>query len=255
MTANTGGGRSGIDANTVLASIHTFDVNAGCDDTTFQPCSDVALSNLKTYVDSFRYIYNLNFGIPANAAVATGRYPEDVYQGGNVGAPSNSINLFPDNSQPWYLTTFAVAEQLYDALIVWNKLGSLNVTSTSLGFFQQFNTSLTIGTYPSSSSTFTSLTSAVKSFADGFVAIGAQYTPSGGALAEQYNRNNGTPLSAIDLTWSYASALTVFAARAGQPSASWGAEGLSVSSSCATSSAPTISVEFNVNATTALGGA
>ena len=87
MTANTAGGRSGIDANTVLASIHTFDVNAGCDATTFQPCSDKALSNLKTYVDSFRYIYSINFGIPANAAVATGRYSEDVYQGGNVGAP------------------------------------------------------------------------------------------------------------------------------------------------------------------------
>jgi glucoamylase len=84
MTANTGGGRSGIDANTVLASIHTFDADAGCDATTFQPCSDKALSNLKIYVDSFRTIYSINSGITANQAVATGRYPEDVYQGGNV---------------------------------------------------------------------------------------------------------------------------------------------------------------------------
>jgi len=29
MTSNTGGGRSGIDANSVLASIHTFDPAAG----------------------------------------------------------------------------------------------------------------------------------------------------------------------------------------------------------------------------------
>ncbi|KAG6377015.1 glycoside hydrolase family 15 protein [Boletus reticuloceps] len=237
MTANTGGGRSGIDANTVLASIHTFDVNAGCDDTTFQPCSDKALSNLKTYVDSFRNIYSINFGIIANAAVATGRYQEDVYQGGN----------------PWYLATFAVAEQLYDALIVWNKQGSLTITSTSLGFFQQFDTSLTIGTYTTSSSTFTSLMSAIKTFADGFVAVSAQYTPSDGSLSEQYSRSNGSPLSAIDLTWSYASALTVSAARAGQTSASWGANGLTVSSSCLTSNAPTVSIEFNVNATTLLG--
>ena len=84
MTSNTGGGRSGIDSNSVLASIHTFDVNAGCDATTFQPCSDKALSNLKTYVDSFRNIYSINSGIPAYSAVATGRYQEDVYQGGNV---------------------------------------------------------------------------------------------------------------------------------------------------------------------------
>lgn len=84
ITANTGGGRSGKDANTVLASIHTFDPAAGCDDVTFQPCSDKALSNLKVYVDSFRSLYDLNSGISSDAAVATGRYPEDVYYDGNV---------------------------------------------------------------------------------------------------------------------------------------------------------------------------
>lgn len=84
MTANTGGGRSGKDANTVLTSIHTFDPAAGCDSLTFQPCSDKALANLKAYVDAFRSIYTINSGIASNAAVATGRYPEDSYQGGNV---------------------------------------------------------------------------------------------------------------------------------------------------------------------------
>ena len=84
ITANTGGGRSGKDANTVLASIHTFDASAGCDATTFQPCSDKALSNLKVYVDSFRSIYGINSGIPASQGAATGRYPEDVYYNGNV---------------------------------------------------------------------------------------------------------------------------------------------------------------------------
>jgi glucoamylase len=156
--------------------------------------------------------------------------------------------------QPWYLTTFAVAEQLYDALIVWRTQGYIQVTSTSLDFFQQFDTSLTIGTYTSSSSTYTSLISSIQSFADGFVATGAKYTPSGGGLAEQYSRSNGDPLSAVDLTWSYASALTVFAARGGQTSASWGAQGLTVSSSCLTSDTATVSVEFNVGATTVLGG-
>ena len=84
MTANTGGGRSGIDVNTVLASIHTFDASAGCDANTFQPCSDRALSNLKVYVDSFRSEYSINAGIERTRAVATGRYKEDIYYGGNV---------------------------------------------------------------------------------------------------------------------------------------------------------------------------
>lgn len=84
ITSNTKGGRSGKDANSLLASTHNFDPEAGCDATTFQPCSDKALSNLKVYVDSFRSIYTINAGIPQNAAVATGRYPEDIYYNGNV---------------------------------------------------------------------------------------------------------------------------------------------------------------------------
>jgi len=233
ITANTGGGRSGKDSNTLLASIHTFDPDAGCDATTFQPCSDKALSNLKVYVDSFRSIYSINDGIASNAAVATGRYPEDVYQGGN----------------PWYLCTFAVAEQLYDALIVWSSQGSLEVTSTSLAFFQQFDSSVTAGTYDSSTSTYSTLTSAIKTFADGFVLMNAKYTPSDGSLAEQYSKSDGTPTSAIDLTWSYAAALTAFAAEEGTSYGSWGASGLSTSS-CAASGVP---VTFEVNYDTTYG--
>lgn len=149
-----------------------------------------------------------------------------------------------------------MAEQLYDALIVWNQQGSLNVTSTSLAFFQTFSSSVTVGTYASTTSTFTTLTVAIKTFADGFVATVAEYTPSGGGLAEQYSRSDGTPLSAVDLTWSYASALTAFDARAGVIPASWGAEGLSLPTTCSSSSggAGTVAVTFNVQATTVFGG-
>ncbi|KAJ6585291.1 glycoside hydrolase family 15 protein [Mycena capillaripes] len=238
ITSNTGGGRSGKDANTALASIHTFDPAAGCDASTFQPCSDKALSSLKVYVDSFRSIYSINSGIASNAAVATGRYPEDVYMGGN----------------PWYLTTAAVAEQLYDALIVWKAQGSLNVTRISLPFFKQFLSSVTVGNYASSSSTFTTLTSAVKTFADGFLAIHAKFTPSGGGLAEQFDRNTGAPLSAVDLTWSYAAALTVFSARAGTKPASWDAAGVVVPATCQRGpQGATVAVTFNVVATTVPG--
>jgi hypothetical protein len=69
-------------------------LRAGCDATTFQPCSDKALSNLKVYVDSFRSIYPLNSGISATSAVAVGRYPEDVYYNGNVPLLSLSVFLY-----------------------------------------------------------------------------------------------------------------------------------------------------------------
>ncbi|KIM89405.1 carbohydrate-binding module family 20 protein [Piloderma croceum F 1598] len=237
ITANTGGGRSGKDANAVLASIHTFDYTAGCDAATFQPCSDKALSSLKVFVDSFRSIYSINNGLSANASVAVGRYPEDVYMGGN----------------PWYLTTAAVAEQLYDALTVWSDLDSLNVTSTSLAFFQDFDSSVQAGTYDSSSSAYSTLTSAIRDYADGFLAINAKNTPSNGGLSEQYSKSDGSPTSAADLTWSYASALTAFSARNGTKYATWGAKGLTIPSSCSPNSGPTVSVQFNVNATTIEG--
>jgi len=155
------------------------------------------------------------------------------------------------------LTTFAVAEQLYDALIVWKKQGSLTVTSTSLPFFAQFSSSVTAGTYASTTSTFTTLTSAVQTFADGFLAVNAKYTPSNGGLAEQYSKSNGSPTSAVDLTWSYAAALTAFGARKGVSPAGWGASGLTVPATCSSgggSSGPGVSVTFNVVATTQFGG-
>ncbi|EIM83582.1 glucoamylase [Stereum hirsutum FP-91666 SS1] len=247
ITANTGGGRSGKDANTILASIHTFDPAALCDVTTFQPCSDKALANLKVYTDAFRTIYGINSAVAAGQPVATGRYPEDSYMGGN----------------PWYLATLAVAEQLYDSLIVWNKAGNLNITSTSLPFFQGLANVGTIatGTFSSNSTTFQSVTAAVQLLADGYVDVVAKFTPSGGGLAEQYDRNTGVPVSAVDLTWSYASVLTATMARSGVVGESWGAAGLTTS--CSTTggggggggggSSGTVAVTFNVQATTVFG--
>ncbi|KAK7048627.1 Glucoamylase [Favolaschia claudopus] len=206
ITANTGGGRSGKDANTALASIHTFDPEAGC----------------STLIPSARFTLSTT-GIAANAAVATGRYPEDVYFGGN----------------PWYLATAAVAEQLYDALFVWNAQGSLEVTPISLAFFRQFDSNVAVGTYASSTPTFH------LPHRSRFLEVHAKYTPADGGLAEQFDRNNGTPLSAVDQTWSYAAALTVFAAREGKAPASWGAKG--------GPQGAVVSTTFNVVAETVLG--
>ncbi|KAF8604159.1 glucoamylase [Ceratobasidium sp. AG-I] len=244
-SSNVNGGsvvRSGLDANSILTSIHTFDPNAGCEANTFQPCSDKALANHKAVVDSFRATYALNSGKAANAAVAVGRYKEDTYYNGN----------------PWYLATLAAAEQLYDALYSWNKQSSIAITSTSLSFFQQLYSSAAVGTYASSTTQYTAITAAVKTYADGFVAIVQQYQGSGGALAEQFSRSNGAPLSAADLTWSYASALTAFDARASHVPASWGASGLTVPATCSTSGGGgggggTVAASFTVTATTVYG--
>lgn len=89
---NANNGRSGLDINTILTSIHVFDPAAGCDTLTFQPCSDRALLNHKAVVDSFRgSLYPINSAIPAGSAVSLGRYNEDVYIGGNVRLNDESL--------------------------------------------------------------------------------------------------------------------------------------------------------------------
>ena len=153
------------------------------------------------------------------------------------------------------MTTLAAAEQLYDALIVWDAQGSLNVTSVSQKFFALFDSSVAVGTYDSSTTEYSTLTSAIKTFADGFIEIVATYTPSNGSLSEQYSKSTGAQTSAYDLTWSSAAAITAFQARAGVTSASWGAAGLTVSSSCYTSGGDdTVEVTFNEYAITVWGG-
>ncbi|CAG8976844.1 hypothetical protein HYALB_00012662 [Hymenoscyphus albidus] len=115
---------------------------------------------------------------------------------------------------------------------------------------------------------------AVTAYADSFVARAEKYTPRNGALAEQIDRNNGTPLSARDLTWSYAAFITMAERRAGQYPQSWytrEADPLPAPSNCTVSSysgtyipavaagAPNttnecqINILMNVNATTYYG--
>lgn len=166
--------------------------------------------------DSFRSVYGINSGIAEGTAVAVGRYPEDVYYNGN----------------PWYLCTLAAAEVLYDALIVWGAQGYIEVTSTSLAFFQDLDSSITAGTYESSSSTYTTLYDAVSAYADGYVNVVATYAASNGSLSEQFDKSTGTPLSAYDLTWSYAAFLSASARRAGISPPSWVGSGNSVPSTC-----------------------
>lgn len=222
INANTGGGRSGKDANTVLLTINTFDPEATCDDVTFQPCSPRALANHKVYTDSFRSVYSVDSGIAEGVAVSVGRYPEDSYYNGN----------------PWFLTTTAAAEQLYDAIYQWNKIGSITITSTSLAFFKDVYSSAAVGTYASGSTAFTAIISAVKTYADGYMSIVQTHAMTNGSLSEQFDKATGSELSARDLTWSYAALLTANMRRNGVVPPSWGAASAnSIPSSCSTGSA------------------
>jgi glucoamylase len=202
------------------------------------------LANHKVVTDSFRSIYTINSGIAEGTAVAVGRYPEDSYQGGNpwylntlaaaeqlydalytwnkqgyITVTSTSLAFFKD------LSSSVIAgkhDHLLQILLVFGTLKaslhlSPHITNYAILKFiiQTMLTRGYPGTYASSTSTYTTLYNAVKTYADGYVNIVATYAQSNGSLAEQFSRSNGAPLSAYDLTWSYAAFLTAAARRAG----------------------------------------
>lgn len=101
------------------------------------------------------------------------------------------------------------------------------------------------------------MTSAILTYADQFALIAAEYTPSTGSLSEQYLKTTGAQTSAADLTWSYASVLTMCDARNRTTAETWGAGSLTLPSTCSSSSGgsgSTSTVTFKVTATTVWGG-
>ncbi|OLN97576.1 Glucoamylase P [Colletotrichum chlorophyti] len=257
---NTQTQRSGKDANVMLGSISVFDITATCEDPSIQPCHSKSLANFKVWVDSFRNasLYPINKAIPKDQGVALGRYVEDIYFNGN----------------PWYLITLGAAELLYDALAQWNAQGMIKIDSTSLPFFADLVPAVKEGTYEKCSNIsggYATIVGAVKTYADSFVDVAQKYTPSNGSLAEQFNKASGAPLSASDLTWSYAAFITMAERRAGQYPPSWIPASSKVPATCASSSTPgvyvpavaagapnvtgscTVPVSFFVNATTYFG--
>lgn len=146
--------------------------------------------------------------------------------------------------------------------------------STSLAFFQDLYPSVEIRKYNSgnANSPFAQIMDAVTAYADSFVAIAEKYTPTNGSLSEQFNRDTGVPLSAYDLTWSYAAFVTMAQRRAGQYPTSWGTRNIvAAPATCSATStqgvyapataagAPSVNstcqvnVVFEVNATTYYG--
>ena len=196
--------RSGINNDPLLAAIHTFDATASCDAPGFQPCNSKVLATHKVFVDVFRNLYPINKN-KTTGGVLVGRYPEDIYYDGN----------------PWYICTLACAEVLYDAAAQIGAAGKVMVDSISLPFFKQIYPSAKEAVYTGAA--LKQIVGALRAYGDEFVAAVEQYTPVNGSLSEQINKTTGVPTSAYDLTWSFASFVTMAQRRSGQFPIPWGA--------------------------------
>jgi len=97
-----------------------------------------------------------------------------------------------------------------------SKNGTLAVSQTTLPFWTYFapSASLSVGTFSSTTSGFSTAVQALQGWGDAFIRLIKYHGGEGGHLSEEYDRNTGFQVGAGDLTWSYASLLTAGLARA-----------------------------------------
>ncbi|KAJ5676556.1 glycosyl hydrolase family 15 [Penicillium maclennaniae] len=148
--------------------------------------------------------------IAAQATVQTISSPSGgSSDGAGLGEPKFNVNLTALLKGDWGRPQRDGPALRASALIAYGNY--LVSAEKDLRFFRDLLSSAEIGNDSSSLSTYSSIASAFKAYANGFYSIVEQNTPNSGSLAEQFSRDTGTALSARDLTWSYAAFLTAAA--------------------------------------------
>jgi glucoamylase len=176
-----------LDVSVILAALH------GRSELT----DDHLLATARALEAAFAQAYSINRGSPA---IAIGRFTDDVYYGGN----------------PWYVTTAAFAEFHYRLARAIVAEGGITVTELNLAF---------LGSAPGTPEALKpgerldamsprgqALIEALRRKGDGFIGVVLAHAGSQGELSEQFDRDAGVPVSAENLTWSYAAVFSALRA-------------------------------------------
>ncbi len=195
---------SNLDTAVILASLHSNHLTGDNHQLFFGPQLDRFLSTAYLLENEFEKIYVVNL---KNQAPAIGRFSDDVYFGGN----------------PWYMTTLAFAEFYFKVAIAIQNSESILITEQNLRFFRRIlamndpslpDHSLNeFETIAVQSPMGRNLIANLKLRGDEYFETVRYYTGSQGEMSEQFDRQAGVPVSALDLTWSYASFLSALHAR------------------------------------------
>jgi len=126
-----------------------------------------------------------------------------------------------------YFATFNVAEQIFDALITWDLIGSLSVTNISLKFFRQFDGLVLLGIHYKGSLTYNKLTSAMRAWAENTLISLEKRTPPDFVLPLIMNKTTGEPAAPWGALRSQVAVLGAHNAYNGVISPSWAHGGYS----------------------------
>jgi glucoamylase len=93
-----------------------------------------------------------------------------------------------------YFASFNVAEQIFDALETWDRLGELEVTSVSLKFFRDFDKTIRIGKYKRGSGSYERLKTALGKWAENTIISLADRTPGDFIIPLVMDKVTGKPI-------------------------------------------------------------
>lgn len=203
-TLNRTGGHdekaSNLDIAIILGVLH-----AGRSGAPFFVDDDRVIATMHELELAFDYQYAINRernndeGFPM--APGIGRYPEDRYDGYGSDGQGN----------PWFLATHAMAEYLLRLRGELIAAGELRITDVSRPFFESLvhanfsNTRKLLEGDPS----FEAVLTALQDRSDAYIRRSKFHTGENGHQSEQFNRIHGYMQGAYDLTWSYASFLSL----------------------------------------------
>ncbi|WWD04499.1 hypothetical protein V865_002569 [Kwoniella europaea PYCC6329] len=172
----------------------------------FGPTDPKVISTIYRYTRSFDGLYKINNNKRSwTQGWALGRYREDVYDG--VGKSKGN---------PWHICTNAIAQSLYLIEQRHNEQGYIEPTEITDNFWTELMTErinkddkrVEFGERK-----FDLAMRRLREVGDSFLNVSRNAMEQGERMSEQIGRDDGKPIGARDLTWSYSSYLSAVKAR------------------------------------------
>jgi glucoamylase len=196
------GKRSGLDAASLLASIHTHPLNSPLlqDNSIhipFNTNSSHLLNTLDSMVADMKYRYPINYEFrgKSGCGAALGRYPEDIYDGYST-----------SEGNPWFISTATAAEVAYRYVYqLKTNQDDIVLSEDIFTFLRQFINSKAKNNdvIEYGSAAFNSTIDNLFKYADSYLQIIKDHVDDRGYISEQFNRHNGFLQGARQLTWSH----------------------------------------------------
>ncbi|OBA23957.1 Six-hairpin glycosidase [Metschnikowia bicuspidata var. bicuspidata NRRL YB-4993] len=200
------GKRSGLDAATLLGSLHAHGMETGGNlDVPFDVDDSHILNTIMAMVTDmkFRYPVNHKYIGKSQQGAGLGRYPEDIYDGYST-----------TEGNPWFICTASASEALYK--LVYKAIAEKSdilILAETREFYSLFVDGLLdedslddeIRTIEYGSEEYKHILRDIFLYSDTFMKVIRDHIDSNGHMLEQFNKYTGYMQGAEDLTWSYSS--------------------------------------------------